>query len=762
MFHKPIRLMFSICLSIVLLTACAWPADISLQSLREAGDAVGFAQVNNPTAQSRAISVEYDQLPLYFVENRGQMDPNVAYTVLGGDIQVYFADDGVTFTLKEPNRTDASLQRWTVKLDFIDANTIQPIGSGETAAVISYFKSAPGQWHTGLPTYAQVAYRDLWPGIDLVYYGQAGQLRYDFLVHPGADPAQIRLRYRGAGEVNLNPLGQLVVNTPLGGFVDEAPAAWQETNGGRAAVAAAYAFSTDVPAAWDHGGTVEGVTFGFSVGPYDRSQMLVIDPVVLVYCGFIGGIGDDGGWAIAVDGDGSIYVAGETASTETSFPVTVGPDLTYNGFDRDAFVVKVNPTGTALIYAGYIGGTGNDYGMGIVVDNDHNAYITGFTGSTEASFPVTIGPDLTANGVEDGFVAKVNAAGTGLVYAGFIGGGLWDKAYSIAVDSDGAAYVTGSVGSDQGSFPVKGGPDLTFNGVDDAYVAKVSPAGDTLLYCGYIGGANWDLGRGIEVDNTGAAYIVGETNSTEANFPVLVGPDLTYNGGDRDAFVAKVNPAGTRLIYTGYIGGSSGDYGRALALDGTGAVYIAGQTISTQASFPVLVGPDLTYNGGAYDAFAVKVNPAGTALVYAGYIGGDQDDNGRGIAVDSSGAAYIIGETGSGQNSFPVIQGPDLTYNGGGNDAYIAKVSDSGAALVYSGYIGGAGSDYGTGITVDGADDAHVAGITSSNQDSFPLRGGPDQTFNGGTWDAYVAKVSIFPFAYYLPLVGNLFSPAAP
>ena len=253
------------------------------------------------------------------------------------------------------------------------------------------------------------------------------------------------------------------------------------------------------------------------------------------------------------------------------------------------------------------------------------------------------------------------------------GGSGNDEVRGIAVNSTGAAYLIGSTPSTEASFPVTVGPDLTFNGSDDAFVAKVNPSGTALDYAGYIGGSGHDEGVGIAVDSTGHAYVTGYTDPDEGTFPVTVGPDLTYNGGDWDAFVAKVNPSGTALDYAGYIGGSSSDYGNGIAVDSTGAAYVTGSTLSSEASFPVTVGPDLTFNGSD-DAFVAKVNPSGTALDYAGYIGGSSGDWGLGIAVDSTGHAYVTGQTVSSEASFPVTVGPDLTFNGGDFDAFVAKV----------------------------------------------------------------------------------------
>ena len=686
-----------------------------------------------------SVNDEWGKMPLYFIANEGQMDERVAYYVQGSDKTLYFASDGVTFALNEHRKTtdtpqtpgeptidDTAARRWIVKLDFLDANQARPSGQAQTEAVISYFKGSQEDWRAGLPTYSKIVYRELWEGIDLTYSGTVNLLKHEFIVQPGADPARIRLAYRGAS-VRVNAAGQLDVSTPAGGFQDDAPIAYQEVNGQRVPVAVSFALDE-----------AQGA-YGFHLGAYDPALALVIDPAMLVYCGFIGGSGGDHGFGIAVDAAGNAYVTGYTASSEATFPVTVGPDLTYNNGDFDAFVAKVNADGTALVYAGYIGGSGYEYGYGIAVDAAGNAYVTGDTMSTEATFPVTGGPDLTHNGDPDVFVAKVNAGGTALVYAGYIGGNFDDHGRGIVVDAAGNAYVTGQTASTEATFPVIVGPDLTHNGIRDAFVAKVNAGGTALVYAGYIGGSRYDYGSGIAVDAAGNAYVTGSTESTEATFPVTVGPDLTSNGGLRDAFVAKVNAGGTALVYAGYIGGSGYDYGYGIAVDAAGNAYVTGSTESTETTFPVTVGPDLTYNGIS-DAFVAKVNADGTALVYAGYIGGSRGDFGYGIAVDAAGNAYVAGNTTSTETTFPVTIGPDLTHNGG-YDAFVAKVNAGGTTLVYAGYIGGSGSDNGNDIAVDAAGNAYITGYTYSTEATFPVTGGPDLTSNGG-WDAFVAKVS--------------------
>jgi hypothetical protein len=288
------------------------------------------------------------------------------------------------------------------------------------------------------------------------------------------------------------------------------------------------------------------------------------------------------------------------------------------------------------------------------------------------------------------------------------------------------------------------GPDLSYNGNGDAFVAKVNPSGTALVYAGFLGGSDSDYGWGIAVDASGSAYVTGGTFSSD--FPAVVGPDLSYNSNG-DAFVAKVNPSGTALVYAGFLGGSDSDYGWGIAVDASGSAYVTGGTFSSD--FPAVVGPDTSHNGD-WDAFVAKVNPSGTALVYAGFLGGSDSDYGWGIAVDASGSAYVTGGTFS--SDFPAVVGPDLSYNSNG-DAFVAKVNPSGTALVYAGFLGGSDWDEGYGIAVDASGNAYVTGWTFSSD--FPAVVGPDTSYNGGR-DAFVAKVEAGgtpTHRLYLPLV---------
>jgi hypothetical protein len=679
----------------------------------------------------------FGNLPLYLVENRGQLDKRAAFYAQGSNTTIYFTDHGLTFELNDRRQSReiegpfhlqqaaiesdppraVPLSRYAIALDFVNARPgLRPTGRQQTSAVFSYFKGSRDKWKAGLRSYSRVVYENVWPGIDLVIDGTINRMKQTFIVKPGADTNQIRMSYRGATDLRVNEEGQLKIETPAGAFTDERPVAWQDENGHKVEVSSQYLLDPVTKAG--------EFRYGFGIGDYDRSRELVIDPEMLVYSGYIGGSGGDFGSSIAVDDVGNAYITGSTNTSD--FPVTVGPDTSFNG-SIDAFVAKVRADGTGLVYCGYIGGSDSDSGHDIAVDGAGNAYVIGFTRSFDLA--VMVGPDTSFNeGVSDAFVAKVKSDGSGLEFCGYIGGSGSDSGNSIAVDGAGNTYVTGFTPSSD--LPVIVGPDNSFNGVTDAFVAKVRADGTGLDYCGYIGGSGNDLGLGIAVDSTGNAYITGDTLSSD--LPVVVGPDTSFNGV-ADAFVAKVRADGIGLGYCGYIGGSDSDSGHGIAVDGAGHAYITGNTHASD--FPVTVGPDTSFNGGVSDAFVAKVRADGSALDYCGYIGGSDNEDGRGIAVDSGGNVYVIGFTES--SDFPVTVGPDISFNGD-TDAFVAKLRADGKGLGYCGYIGGSSRDLGLGIAVDGAGNAYITGDTDSPD--FPVAVGPDTSFNGSV-EIFVAKI---------------------
>ena len=530
------------------------------------------------------------RLPLYFTPHPTDSG---AFSVHGAGASAVFAASAVRFDLAHGR--GESTQSASVALDFIGASPgATPGGLGRTEATVNYFMGAPARWRTNLPTFEAIAYRELWPGIDLAVNGSQGQLKYAFTVAAGTDVSTIRMAYNGA-HGRLTPEGAVILETPVGPITDPPPVAYQERDGRVQTVDARFVVIAS---------SADRFTVGFHVGAYDRNLPLVIDPALPVFAGFMGGAGDDRGLGVAVDASGAAYVTGQSPSQFTQ--------------SLDAFVAKVAPDGRRLVYVSFIGGTDVEAGFDVVVDAFGQAYVAGGTTSDERTFPVAAGPDLTFNGRVDAFVVKLGASGSTVLYAGYLGGAQNDFAEGIALGPGGVIFLTGVTQSSEKTFPVKIGPDLTFNGHYDAFVAALKPVPDpfalkvqdNLVYAGYIGGRGDDAGiiggprtqatitsGHIAIDSDGAAYVSGITGSDQRSFPdgdgfgAVLGFDQTFNGGT-DAFVVKVTPGGAALDYATYLGGAGDDQGFGMAVDAAGAAYLTGNTNSDESTFPVRMGPD--------------------------------------------------------------------------------------------------------------------------------------------------------------------------
>lgn len=689
-----------------------------------------------------------------FVANKGQWPEPVEFAIQEKGRSVFFAADGVVFSFNEGEKASA------VKVTFFGYNEVKPVPLGQPVAIFSYFRGQKKDWVTDVPAYHGVVYAGLWPGIDLIYTSSEQGLKSEFIIRPGAQPQAIKFIAEGATAIKIEEKGDLLIETPGATFREMQPVAYQVIDGKKVLVEAGYevlsaielagnkedpGFKRDTsagrsaqngPGLNSHPGQgvnlglnldsefssnfwPRGLPYGIFIGPYDSTQDLIIDPVTIVAGTYLGGPSFDYVYGITLDSAGYVYLAGYTYSA-SGFPVSTGPQLQFSGGGVDAFVAKLDPKKGKLIYLGYLGGDDRDYAYDIAVDADGAAYIAGYTASRENSFPVFKGPGLVAGGLYDAFVAKISPTGGELEYCGFVGGKDNDFGRGIAVDEAKRAYLAGYTLSPETSFPVRLGPGLNHEGGYDAFVARISPTGKELDYCGYIGGEGNDWGYGIAVDSAGAAYIAGATTSTENLFPVVSGPTLKFKG-NVDAFVAKVASSGDSLVYCGYIGGDGEDVATAVAADTAGFAYLTGYTSSAENTFPVTFGPDLGYNGGPYDAFVAKVSATGTNLIYCGYIGGAGYDAGQGITVDDRACVYLTGFTSSEAASFPVKEGPDLAFHGG-FDAFLAKVGALGSKLDFCGYAGGSGADYGHDIAVDktGTGKIYLAGTTFSVDIPFP------------------------------------------
>ncbi|HXA07485.1 MAG TPA: SBBP repeat-containing protein [Bryobacteraceae bacterium] len=650
----------------------------------------------------------YGQVPTFFVENQGQFgaeQTDVRYIVKGPALSGYLS----------ANRAVLNMGQSTFGVRFQGANPTAAIeGIHELPARIHFMLGAPSQWRVDLPAYGGIAYRDIFPGIDLVYSVAEGRLKTDFLVAPGANPAAIHLQYEGAGPAHLDPNGLLVLAGSSGELRESAPLVHQEIFGRRRPVKGSFVIGPD--------GNV-----GFHIGPYDRSRPLLIDPV-LSYSTYLGGSSMDAITSIAIDNAGNAYVAGWTTSTD--LPI-LNPVRTQNGGGVDAFVAKLGPGGNRLIYCTYLGGRGDDRAFGIAVDSAGDAYVTGWTSS--AAFPTAVPMQSSLAGAKDAFAARLNPAGNALIYSTYLGGSNTDSGNAIAVDAAGNAYIAG--GTYSFNFPLLNGYQTSIHGQQNGFVAKLSPSG-SLMYSTYLGGNGSDSAAGIAVNAAGNAYVTGGTTST--TFPTAA-PLQASSGGNQDAFVTKLGPSGNVLIYSTYLGGSGGasgsmEAGTGIAIDSTGAAYVTGGTNST--NFPVTAGALQSANMGEGDAFVAKLNPAGSALVYSTYLGGSSVDSAGGIAVDFLGNAYIAGHTAS--SDFLNLRGFQAA-NAGSYDAFVTKLNPAGTGIIWSTYLGGTSSDAAYAVAADPLGNAYVAGLTQSND--LPLLN-PIQSFNGGSYGGFVSKVS--------------------
>ena len=689
-------------------------------------------------------------LPLSFEANQGQTDARVKFLSRGPGYTLFLTGDEVALEMQESGakwfepvselpRTKDNAQRTAsvLRLKLVGASPNAVVtGADELPAKSNYFiGNDPKKWRSNVPTYAKVKYACAYPGVDLVFYGNQRQLEYDFVVPPGADASRIELRLEGSKKVSLDTEGNLVVAVEGGEVQLQKPLLYQEGSRGRREVPGGYVLK----------GTRD---VAFKVGAYDRTKSLVIDPV-LAYSTYLGGSGlyGDYGMAIAADASGSAYVTGFTTSAD--FPTANPLQGVYNG-NGDAFVTKFSADGSSLIYSTFLGGnaTIEDGGEGhaIAVDPSGSAYVTGTTCSpdfptTPGAFQTSFNGYLFVFGSCDAFVSKLNPTGSALLYSTYLGGSSVENAMGIAVDAPGNAYVAGWTSS--ADFPItpdafqtacrncSGFPSQTTNG----FVSKLNPSGSSLVYSTFLGGSgfqgNGDGVYAIAVDASGSAYVTGRTPSSD--FPSTSGayqptikchPTPTPGNPSAEvcfgnAFVSKLNPVGSSLLYSTYLGGTGGgDWGSSIAVDASGDGYVTGATYSTD--FPITAGAfQTTCAGGCSTSsgFVTKLNANGKALVYSTFIG----NAGGSIAVDASGNAYLGGGA--------AIQ---TTVEGG----YVTELNPTGSAVVYSTYLG---PSEGSAIAVDPLGNPYLTGTTTASD--FPTTAGAFQASLAGIQNAFVAKL---------------------
>ncbi|MBU4231912.1 MAG: SBBP repeat-containing protein [Desulfobacterales bacterium] len=706
------------------------------------GSALGFSSQESPLSRPPASPVgshqtqvqeRYGQIPLHLIKNQGQVDKQVKYYEQGPGQAIYFTKKGVLFRFAKPMRAPAAPTQGKKAYGRSHRNRAGADGPSFTSVRLTPVRMRPGvevtavepqrgkvnyfcgndprNWQTDIPTYGAVLYREAYPGIDLKFYGTGRQMEYDVIVHPGADPAKINFRYHGIKGIKITPAGDLAISLPDGGeLLQKKPFIYQEVQGARQIREGRFKLAK-VKETWQ---------YGFEVGDYDRSLPLIIDPV-LDYSTYLGGLGYEGGQAIAVDAYGNAYVTGYTTSKDFPCSASHLDDRTYGIVD--AFITKISPTGV-MVYSTYLGGwalNSADYveGHGIAVDGDGNAYVTGFTNSTR--FPKVNAFQAALQGTSDAFVSKINSAGNALVYSSYLGGIFADSGHAIAVDSGGNAYVTGESGS--------------LDAMMNAFAAKISSTG-ALLYNISLGGAFDDIGHGIAVDSNGNAYVTGETKSSD--FRTTPNALQTKFGGVSDAFLTVINASGTALVYSTYLGGASADKAYGVAVDSKGQAYVTGVTRSSD--FPLRGAFQATKKGDS-SAFVAKINSTGTDLVYSSYFGSGYDDEGYAIALDNASQAYVTG-----WSSRPV---PGSSPEIFAADAFIAKINAAGSRLEHFSHLGGRDDDWANGIAVDQAKNIYLTGETWSSD--FPSKNSVQSTLKGGT-DAFVTKI-ILPRTNITPIL---------
>lgn len=731
------------------------------QTVKSAGSASQNILLNNTLpAEAGAKMLEAGRIPSqqFFIENKGQWPGEVLFMTRMAGVDVWITDRGVVYdfnklraktgaktkkkiTPSQSKSGDEEIKNFERYGQVIKMNlkNIAPgpgtEGKVKSSGYYNYFPGKdPSKWVGHVNLYKEALVKNIYKGIDLRYYWDQGSIRYDYVVQPGGEVSKIKLAFEGASKIYLNGIDELVMMTRFGAVKQMGLQAYQENNKLKQTVASRFMQDGD--------GTIS-----FDVGNYDKTRPLIIDP--LLYSTFIGGTGSETSSGIAIDGSGNAIITGSGYSTD--YPTKPGSYSEAPTGNWDVFVTKLNSNGSDLIYSTFIGGTNDDVSNSIALDDMGNVYITGYTSSFD--YPITPGAfDETGNSEwvcdeeyyscdrSDVFVTKLNSSGSALQYSTFIGGLAYQAGTSIAIDDSHNACVTGYTSSTD--FPTTSGSyDDSFNGGYDAFIVKLNNTGSALLYSSFAGGGNNDYGASIATNADGNAYLTGYTQSE--NFPVTAGAfDETYNYG-YDVFVMKLNPAGSELVYSTYLGGNDFDFVYSLALDASGAVYITGSTYGF--NFPVTAGAyDETINGGN-DVFVTKLNSSGSALIYSTFIGGNSWDNAYSIALDGDGNAYITGNVEvypDNFSSFPVTSGAfDPTYNGGTYDAFVSMLSSNGSALLYSTFLGGSVYDMGSAITTDANGYVFVTGYTFSPE--YPTtQGAFDQTYNG-MWDSYVTKLEV-------------------
>ncbi|MCX6360817.1 MAG: SBBP repeat-containing protein [Armatimonadetes bacterium] len=555
--------------------------------------AVSYAAVALAGPRATAHAIQTTALPLTFEKNTGHWPSDVQFVARSAQGTLFLTKREMVVALRRGGRE--SVVR--LKLQGSNPNAAAS-GLEKQPGIVNYLVgNDPRKWRTKVPTYSRARLAGVYPGIDLVTYGAGASraLEYDFVVKPGADPRRIRMAVSGAKSLRSVD-GRLIASTACGDVSLNRPYAYQTINGVRRQVACSFALERD--------------TVAFQIARYDASRPLVVDPTI-VYSTYVGGPSDSRAWGMAVDASGAVTICGEAGE---SYPLHGPIQAVYGGGSYDACITKLNAGATALVYSTYLGGTGIDSATSVALDASGAATVAGNTASS--NFPTTPGAyDTSYNGSTDAFVLKLAPDGASLAYATYLGGSSRDGATTVAVDGAGAAYVAGVTASCD--FPTTAGAySRTNDGGDDVFVAKFSSAGGAMAYGTYLGGSGADGVTGVVADSAGVAYICGWTQS--ASFPTTAGAYDESANGVEDAYVTKLNAAGTALVYSTMLGGSDVTDANGIAIDASGCAYATGVTVAED--FPTSPGAFSATLNGFTDSFVTKLNASGSDVVVAGYV----------------------------------------------------------------------------------------------------------------------------------------------
>ena len=650
-------------------------------------------------------SASYGKLPLLF-----EQSPGGAFIARGRGYLMSFG----------PNHTAFQFKNESVRMDWTGCAAHPKItGVRPSETKTNYFLgNDPAKWRTGVQNYGAIQYQSVCPGVDLLFYGNQRELEYDVILQPGADASKLRFNLHGFKRIHLNKTGDLILSTPSGDLIERKPIVYEESQGHHRPIEARYILYS-------------ATQFGFALGPHSKTSRVVIDPV-LTYSTFLGGTGNEGVGAITVDAGRNAYITGYTLSAD--FPVS-HPVQAMKNAGLDAFVAKINPAGTALVYATYLGGTTGSRGGAIVVDSSGNAYVTGST--TSSDFPITPGAPQSQGCsaiIDCVFVSKLDPSGSTLLFSTYLGGQIGNNyAAAIGIDASRNVFVAGRADA----FRTTAGAYQT-RGQLSGFLAKLNPSGTTILFSTLLGGVGYPnqysaISSGITalaIDANGFPYLAGSTNdgqfeTTPGALQENIRPSF-YGDGHTHAFVMKFRADGSGLVYSTLLGGSTDEYAGGLVVDSLGNAYVAGHTSSND--FPVTVALSTSHP----DMFVSKLNPAGSALVFSVPFGyGDP----HGIALDSSQNIVIAGDTD--RLDFPLTSGALQIQPGNGGGGFVSKLSASGTGLIYSTYLG-AGSQT-RALALDASGSAYIAGNATA---AFPATSGALQKVVGGSTDAFIAKIS--------------------